>query len=590
MRQRKASTWIMCILTCAICITLGITYNAIVDGRGNFGPNPNQVMVWILVDLIILLALAVLFAQKAFGRWFSGKVGGSRLQNRMILMFALVAAIPTIVISISSVYFFNFGIQSWFDQKIQAVLDQSVHVAESYVAEHKLHLKDTALSIADDLGNMYYDMIHNPTLFNKFLDGQSEMRALHEVVVFQSDINHVLAKSAFSFALSFPAISVHLIEKANNGEVVEISADPTKIRMLIKLHEYNNSYLLVGRLVDKNIIDHINKTQGAAQEYMKLKKLVTNMQIEFSIIFILITLILLVLATICGVIFSSYIVVPIKRLVFATEEVKAGNLSAQVPEGPEDDELAILSSAFNRMVKQIDHQQKDLMIAQRALAWSDVARRVAHEIKNPLTPIQLATERIIKKFGSEVKDKEEFARYTDTILRNSIDIGKIVAEFVNFAKMPAPTFVKTELIGLVRGAVDSSRILHEDITYNFITSLSNLEILCDITQIHQVMINLLKNAAESIELSQNKIITVEIKKNANLLIIVVSDNGKGFPVELMDKITQPYITTRSKGTGLGLSIVKKIVEDHMGKMEISNTPGANVTLTFNLEELAQKAK
>jgi two-component system nitrogen regulation sensor histidine kinase NtrY len=587
-RKYKVDDWLIRLLMIVACITLVVTYAVITDGHDDLGPNPNQVMGWVLVDLVILLALSVLVATKVFKKWLSGKTGGSRLQNRMILMFVLVAAIPTVVISIFSSYFFNFGIQSWFDRKIQAVLDQSVHVAESYVTEHKLRLKDTALSIADDLSAVYYDIIHNPELFNKILEGQREMRTLDEVIVFQNGTNNVLAKTSLSFPLSFSSIPAYLLNKADSGEVVEISTDQTKIRMLIKLHEYNSSYLLIGRLIDKNVIDHINKTQGAAQEYTKLKKLVTNMQIEFSIIFVVITMILLVLAIICGVIFSSYIARPIRQLVLATEEVKGGNLSVQVQEGPEDDELGILSNAFNRMVKQIDHQQKDLIIAQRALAWSDVARRVAHEIKNPLTPIQLSAERIIKKFSGEVRDKEEFTKYADTILRNSRDIGKIVTEFVNFAKMPAPKFEKNELISLVKAAVDSHRILHEDITYHFITSVQALELLCDNTQINQVMVNLLKNAAEAIESSQNKTITIEIGQDANFLVIEVSDSGKGFPVELMDKITEPYITTRSKGTGLGLAIVKKIVEDHMGSMEISNTPGAKVTLTFDLSALMQK--
>lgn len=565
------------------------TYQAIWVDTGITGPNPSVVMSWMLSDLVTFLAIIIFCAYKIFKKWLGIHYNsvGSKLQNRIILMFCLVAAIPTITISIFSAYFFNFGIQSWFDNKIQSVLDQSVTVAQSYITEHKMRLKDTALSMADDLSNMYYDLMHHPELFNKVLDGQIDMRSLNEAIVFQKATNTILARASLSFALAFSSIPLHLLEQASQGDVVEIKSDPSKIRMLIKLQEYNDAYLLIGRLIDRKVIDHIDKTHGAADEYWKLKKLITEMQIKFAGIFILVTMILMVFVMICAIIFAAYIIVPIRRLVMATEDVKAGDLSVRVQAGSHNDEIGILSNAFNRMVQQIDKQQKDLIIAQRALAWSDVARRVAHEIKNPLTPIQLSAERLLKVFSTQVTNKEDFTKYISTILRNAQDIGKIVNEFVNFAKMPSPTFEKIEFIELIRSAVESHKIIHDKITYILNSDIDRLDAMCDITQISQVMGNLLKNAAEALECTDNKVITVSIQSDSENIYLIVQDTGKGFPVELMDVITEPYVTTRSKGTGLGLSIVKKIVQDHGGILEISNNNGGCVTLTFDRTKLTQ---
>jgi len=586
----KVSNLLTAIFACSSVAFTYLIYSEIVHIDTTSSPDPNAVMSFMLLDLISLLGLAVLLVRKVFRRWIGSKYDGSgtRLQNRIVLMFCLVAVVPTIVMSIFSDYFFNFGMQSWFDKKVNTALMQSVEVGQAYIAEHRIQMKSTAVSIVDDLGEMYYKLIHDPELFNKVLNAQAEMRSLDEAIVFQPETNSVLAQTSMSFALSFASIAPHLIEKADKGEVVEIKTDPTKIRMLIKLQEYSDSYLLIGRLIDKKIIDHIDKTHGAASEYMRLKTNIIALQIKFSLIFILGALILLFIAIISGMLFAANIVKPIKRLVLATELVKQGDLSASVPEGPKDDELSILSAAFNRMVKQIDHQQKDLIVAQRALAWSDVARRVAHEIKNPLTPIQLSAERLGKKFASQVHDSEEFRTYVDTILRHAQDIGKIVADFVSFAKMPNPTFKVVDLVKVIKDLVDSRRIINDQITYHFNSQFDKLEFICDITQINQVMLNLLKNAEEALEVVQEKSITIQIELNNNLLSLVVSDSGLGISPDMIDRITEPYVTTRTKGTGLGLAIVQKIIQDHAGVLEISNDNGAKIKLVFDMDQLSKK--
>ncbi len=586
--------FILFTLSCILTIS---NYYLVSFGSRNFGLDPDKVMGMILINLLLVLILAILFSRKIFYNKLSDNF--SKLQKRIIIVFCTIATIPTVIVSVFSIYFFYSGIQSWFDEKISAVLDQSIIVAESYINEHKMNLRYTTSSLAYDLSEEYYQLIHKPESFAEVLHMQSEIRALDEIIVFHRPSNTMIANTTLSFVSSFSTIPAHLIEEADNGKIVEIKSDPRKIRMLIKLKDHNDLYVIVGKLIDKNIIEHISNTNGANSQYQRLKKNIHMMQVKFFIIFILIAILLLFFSIIVGVIFAARIVTPIKRLVIATEKVKDGDLTIQVPENDlPQDEISILSSAFNRMIKQIYRQQRDLLIAQRALAWSDVAQKVAHEIKNPLTPIHLASERLIRKFSNQVSDKEEFLKYTSMIARHANDIKAIVSEFVSFARLPAPLLGHCDLVQIIRNTIDPRKLIHDTIDYSFVSNKEKIDFICDPTQINQVMINLLKNAEESvksIELDkQDKdyrhLIEVSVISSDELVTIKVTDNGAGFPQNLIEKATEAYVTTRSKGTGIGLAIVKKIAQDHFATIEIENLvpTGASITMVFDMNKLSQK--
>lgn len=560
--------------------------------------DPFYTISLLLASLVAILVFCILTISNRVSSRFlfikSGKRRVSKLRKRIIIAFSIGAALPTIIVAIFSTYFFSFGVEAWFDKKISKVLDQSIIVGESYIAEHVLQLKETAISVSDDLSSMYYDLINNPELFSKVINAQAEMRSLDEAIVFQKDINTILAQTKLSFSLSFLTIPSHLIERADKGEIVQIASDPTKIRILIKLRDYNNAYLLIGRLVDTKIIDHISKTNGAAKEYFELKNQISSMQIKFSMVFILLSLVLLLVAIIWGRNFAERIVSPIRELVIAAEKVKNGDLSAQVPlEGLKKDEVKVLSSAFNRMVSQIDRQQKELVVAQRALAWSDVARRVAHEIKNPLTPIQLTAERILKKYKDEVTDKNTFEKYLRSILKHSDDIKNIVSEFVEFARLPAPDFTECEIISLINDLVESRKLINDTITYNFVSNVYEYQFVCDISQINRVVVNLLLNSEEAFTDEQkDKIINVSVDCGDTFVKIIFNDNGPGFRKDILASAKSAYVSTKSGGTGLGLAIVDRIITEHCGELNIFNNEevGATIELTFNAKELKSKLK
>jgi two-component system, NtrC family, nitrogen regulation sensor histidine kinase NtrY len=236
------------------------------------------------------------------------------------------------------------------------------------------------------------------------------------------------------------------------------------------------------------------------------------------------------------------------------------------------------------------------LLDQRQAAWSDVARRIAHEIKNPLTPIQLATERLKRRYRKQIEiDGELFDELTNTIVRQVGDLRKMVDEFSSFARLPKPTFRTEDAIDLIRQSLFLQEVAHQNVDYRFHTTAAPpVRIQCDRHQLGQALTNTLKNAYEAIEAKAHTAdvdyrgkITVEVEPGDEDVTVSIEDNGIGLPQDRVN-ILEPYVTTREKGTGLGLAIVNKIVEEHGGEMTFTSveTGGTRVTMRFARDPLA----
>ncbi len=678
----------------------------------------NLVFALLLLNLAIVLSLGLIILSRVSRIWIQRRkeaVGGSQLQRRIVITFSLLTVIPSLVMASFSVFFFIYGVQSWFDVKITSALENSTEVAEGYLNEHAANLKADAYAMAQDIKLNAKNIINSKDDFRNFLKAQVTWRVLTDAVIFRKQDIFASSDEAAGYLTSVEQLAQERVDQADKGEIVLIT-DQDKVKALIKIKGLKDTYLLISRLVDPKVVNYMTQTKDSVAEYNKLKNNTMQIQIQFVMAFIGVALILLLTAIWLGLVFSGRIIAPIHKLIAATERVKSGDLTVRLDEAEQRrDEIATLFKAFNRMTgnlqknqtqlvevnKQIDQRRRlieavlfgvnsgiisideqkririynkaalatlkmegqnvtgryiadvfpeittffskikdfpkdqifqqeldikregviynllirvvteeiykhvdgyiitidnisKLVNAQRMAAWSDVARRIAHEIKNPLTPINLSAERIRKKYESQIEEgeKENFNRYVDTIIKHSENIEKIVIEFSEFARMPQPVLAKNNISQLIRDAVFSEKIVHADIIYDVKIPESDIVFDFDKEQINRVFINLLKNAAESLKEKGVGVLGGEPRVSINVnydkhITLEISDNGKGFPAELISKITEPYVTTREKGTGLGLAIVKKIVDDHGGSLEfINNTDdtgtilGAKVRITF----------
>jgi two-component system nitrogen regulation sensor histidine kinase NtrY len=236
---------------------------------------------------------------------------------------------------------------------------------------------------------------------------------------------------------------------------------------------------------------------------------------------------------------------------------------------------------------------------QRRAAWSDIARRIAHEIKNPLTPIQLAAERLQRRYGKEITtEPETFERLTGTIIRQVGDLRRMVDEFSNFARMPKPVFREENVHEIARAALFLHEVAHPGMTFSIDPAHADIRLVCDRRQLNQALTNVVKNAVEAIETRRNRgegsfegdKVEVKVRETGEQVVIDVTDTGIGLPEE-RERLTEPYMTTRVRGTGLGLAIVKKIVEEHMGEIAFLDRAGGgtHVRIAFDVHRLASLA-
>ena len=683
------------------------TYFVIAHSKNPLGPDPSQVMGLILLDLVLILFLVIIVLYKITNLWIQKRKGfiGSKLQSRVIGMFAMVAVIPTIMISTFSILFFDYGIQSWFSERVSTALEESVNVAESYLEEHQKTINADTLAIAYHLNILNHKdpyLYEKQELLNQIISQQSNNRSLIGAIIFQD--NKIVARSFLSLSMHFERIYKEHLDKARQGHVIILTNEENnRVMAIVKLEHFVDTYLFVGRMVDPKVLTHIHNTRSASDSYQEFRSQISKMQIKFYAIFAIVSLLLLLASVAAGMIFAGDLLKPIITLLIeVTKKVKEGDLSFRVPEGEKGDELTIIGRAFNQMTgelkqqretlirdREIDHYRRifieavlygissgviasiengeirlfnnsarsllkisdnndntirsaipeienlinrcyssdqnmiqnqitinrsgriytllvrvtksefdsgtkgyittfddisDLISAQRTAAWRDVARRIAHEIKNPLTPIRLAASRIKNKYSDQIKeDVVLFNKYTDTIIKHTEDISRMVEEFVEFARMPAPSFEKCNLLMIIKDITFSSKFENNNISYNIHCNKKSVITSCDIQQMKQVFVNLLSNAANSIRESRASggRIDIHLSENEDCVIIDIQDNGPGFPEGIMNKLTEPYITTRDKGTGLGLAIAKKIITDHNSQIQFSNnTSGALVKIIY----------
>src|SRR4051812_13189163 len=699
---------------------------AILAGLTPIAPTHQVVVTVLAIDAFAALLLTAVIGREVWTIVQARRHGraGARLHVRIIGLFSVVAAVPTVLVAIVATITLDRGLAPWFSTRIQSVIQNSLTVAQIYLNEQSGQIRSEISAMAFDFGRAKPLFDNERERFRELLNAQAKLRGLPLTLVVHSDLT-VIEKAEVEGVgdIAPPPAAGALAAVGEEAPQVAMFLESKTVAAVIKLRGYEDAYLYVARPLDPRVIEQLQATQESITEFANLEQRRVGVQVAFAVMYTVIALIVLLSAVWIGLNFANRLVAPIRRLIGAADLVSTGNLYVQVPVRRGEGDLSQLGETFNKMTQELRTQRDDLMrahdqidtrrrfteavlagasagvigvdgdgsisilnrsaekligqseadavgrnlvdvmpeleplfseartgmhrlvqgqinirrdmrernlsvrvtteqsadehggyvvtldditdlvTAQRTSAWPDIARRIAHEIKNPLTPIQLSAERLKRKYGKVItEDKAVFEQCTDTIVRQVDDIKRMVDEFSRFARMPKPVMTAEDVADTARQVVFLQRVGNPDIDIEIETEQEHMPAKFDRRLISQGLTNIVKNATEAIaavppeQLGRGRI-HVSVKREGGDIVIDVIDNGTGLPKENRNRLLEPYVTTREKGTGLGLAIVGRILEEHGGGMELFDAPevanggrGAWVRLRFAAEKIGATAE
>lgn len=672
---------------------------------------PALVAAIMVVNLVPAMALIVLIGSRvARARAARSMAGGNgRLHVRLVALFSLIAATPTLLVVIFASLLFQFGVDFWYSDRSRGMFENAANLAQAFYEESQKSVAAQTGAMSKDLGKYLESQTIDSISFQDAYGFQVVVRELNESAIIEIGRDGI-ARTAVMIDPDNRAaegrVTPAILKRLNAGEDVVVTRSADRIEAVTQLPGRPHAFLYASRAVSSLGQQQFYLARTVLADYNALFQRSQQLQLQFNGALYLGSLLLLALAVIAAIVVADRIVRPLGTLIGATRTAAGGDLSVRVTPPVRDDEIAVLTRAFNRMTEQLEAQTGTLvsvneqleirrsfieavlsgvssavisvdaghrillanaaaerligqssvdltgqpladvapelarllmgdeheaivqlarrdaepatlavkavaqgdgfvlsfeditqqLLDQRRAAWSDVARRIAHEIKNPLTPIQLAAERLQRRFGEKIEgDAATFRRLTDTIVRQVHDMRRMVDEFSSFARMPKPTFGVEDVRDILRQAVFLFEVAKPDIAFSVKTPNEIEPLICDRRLLSQAMTNIVKNAVEAIEENTKNSVELPIGHiradldigASNEIVIRISDDGIGLP-QARDKIAEPYMTTRQGGTGLGLAIVKKIVEQHYGELDFCDNPqgqGTCVTLTLHPDRL-----
>ena len=661
----------------------------------------SQVATLLVATLIPAMMLLVLIGRRLALKRAAGST--ARLHVRLVFLFSLIAAVPTLMVAGFAAVLFQSGVDFWFSDNSRGLMENARQLADSYYEQNQLEVGRETVTMAGDMRFFLQRGALSDDGFADYYAYQAQARQISESAILQRLEDGSLRTAAILNLLE-GSQPQDFLDRAmvtlDAGEFVHVEGSVERIAALAPIDTDAGIYLYNARNSEAASFNSWERAQSITASYDILTQRARAWQFRFNLALFVVSLSLVGIAVWFALRFADRQVEPLTDLVAAARKVGAGNFSLRVEGRTGGDEIGLLNRAFNRMTAQLEKQTDDLVNAnhqiddrrafmeavlesvtagvisideegavqlmnssaqallydeapddpagaslqslspqvaalvesgvtsgivthtkgedlltlavkiaperggqvitfeditrqlldQRQAAWSDVARRIAHEIKNPLTPIQLATERLKRRYRRQIEsDADLFDELTNTIVRQVSGLRQMVDEFSSFARLPKPNFRKEDALDLVRQALFLQEVAHPQI--DFALNIDNLEsgtISGDRHQLGQAMTNILKNAVEAVEARAANAepdfrgkIAVEMASNETMLRVCVIDNGIGLPTE-RERITEPYMTTRERGTGLGLAIVHKIVDEHGGDLSFSAMEGGGTRVTLRI--------
>jgi len=538
----------------------------------------------LIIDLFLLLIFFTLIFKNFYRFYYAGKKNktGSKTNLKYISIFSLFTVTPSLVVAIFSLFIFNFGIQNYFDKEITKAVNNSFDVAKNYLEESKENVLSDVILMSVGLNRASAFYYSNPDRFKNIMRSEKILRRIDDVYLIDS-LGNILISDVIDTTEELVVPSDEDYNQVLQGKPVFITDSlENKTTVMTKLTSLVDTYLYISRNIDPEILRYLNETEQAVGFYYSVENSQTGIKVTFAIVYIIVVTLLLFLSTAIAITFASRLTKPIINLISASESISKGELDVKVPDLDTDDEFKKLNQNFNSMIERLKEQQDKLLTTERYEAWEVVARKLAHEIKNPLTPIQLSIDSLREKYKNKLSNEsKEFEKYLETINRQIKDIEKLVNEFSNFARMPRPILKKINIISLINKSLDFIKMTSKN-SINLIKKTNNTFIEGDEDQLNRVFINLIKNSEEAflekIEKNPNfkGNIDIEIDDNNDYIIIRLIDNGTG--ITDAKKAMTPYFTTKKTGTGLGLPIVTKIINEHSGIFSIKNNTNKTGTI------------
>jgi len=583
----KNFNWI--ILSSFLCIFMGIVTVLTFINEGFVPLTDQNLQSLLIIDILLLLIFFTLIFKNFYRFYYTGKKNkkGSQTNLKYISVFSLFTVMPSLIVAIFSLVIFNFGIQNYFDKQITRAVNNSFDVAKNYLEESKENVLSDVILMSVGLNRASGFYYSNLNRFQQIMRSEKILRRIDDVYLIDS-LGNILLSDVRDITDEFVIPSDEDYDQALEGKPVFVTASlDNKTTVMTKLTSLVDTYLYISRNIDEEILRYLNETEQAVSFYYSVENSQTGIKVTFAIIYIIVVTLLLFLSTSIAITFASRLTKPIINLIGASDSISKGALDVKVPEVETDEELRQLNQNFNQMIERLKEQQDKLLITERYEAWESVARKLAHEIKNPLTPIQLSIDSLREKYKKKLTEEgKDFEKYLETINRQIKDIEKLVNEFSNFARMPRPILRKIDIAEVINKSLDLLKPTSKN-SINFIKRTNKNFINGDEDQLNRVFINLIKNSEESFsEVTQKNPnfkgnIDIEIDDNNDYIIIRLIDNGSG--ITDAKKVMTPYFTTKKTGTGLGLPIVTKIINEHSGSFSIKNrknTIGSLVTIAL----------
>ena len=547
-------------------------------GKSFINLNDNNLQILLIFNFILLIIFFILiFFDIKNSIKNNINVKGAIANRKYIISFGLFTLIPSLLISIFSLFIFSFALDKYFDTKITSAVNNSYEIAKNYVEEKRNKIESEIILIAFDL-NKYSNLINdNPQRFQSLLNTQRLIRDIDQLHLIDRNGDLILSADNSPYKkIEERAINMVLDD---DRPLKIINTFENKSAAVIRLNNYNDTFLYVVKLIDKNISQYLIQSEEAVNFYYTVENQSLGIRISFALIYIALVTLLLFLSITIAIRFSSRFFISINNLISASEKIGKGNLDTKVPELKADKEMELLNKNFNLMIDRLKSQQEKLLTSERHEAWENVARKLAHEIKNPLTPIQLTVDNIKSKYLKNIEpdNQDKFKNNLQTIQKQIKQIENLVNEFSDFARMPKPLLKKNNLNRVINENISLINKIDSNIKIKLINHLSkDVNVNFDLEQFNRLFFNLIKNSLESIQEKAekdskiHKNIDIEIRQRRDYIIVNVIDSGIGFKNKKTKELIKPYFTTKEKGTGLGLSIVDKIISDHNGSIQFLN--------------------